>query len=107
MTLLYLVIIVCAIGYIAYISQRYSTYVQTTKPHIEDLLGQNDDLLGEISSEKESIRNTVEQIKVIEIEVKDVKVGVQQVEEQIAQEKANQEKLELAQQMKQFNKKKG
>lgn len=107
MTLFCLIVIILSIGYIAYIAHRYSEYVSTTKPYIADVVEQNQTLRDEIRTEKEELRAVADQLRDEEIVVKDLKLGVSKAEEDIAEEKNLHEKLELASQMKQFNKGKG
>lgn len=81
-------------------------YVQTTQPYIEEAIERNEKLAKAISAEKEIARDVVSKVKDEELLIGDLKVGIAKLESEIAEEGALQEKLELAQQVKQFNKKK-
>lgn len=104
MTLFYLAVIAFAIGYIALVAMKYNERVNTLKPYIAETTESNEALKGTIRDVKEEIHAIVGEIKEEEIVVKDVKVGITDVEKEIAEEKALHEKLELASQVKQFNK---
>lgn len=86
------------------IGRKYTDFVQKTQPYIEEIIEKNEHLKEAIKAEKEVNKEIVSQIKDIEVIVGDLKIGIVKVEEEINQEKAAEEKLELAKQMKQFNK---
>ena len=105
MTLIYLLVVAAAVVYIVLTAMKYSEYVQITKPYIEEVAEKNKGLEEDIEGEKEATREVISQVKDEEILVDDFKMAVEKVEEEIAEEKDIEGKLELAKQMKQFTRK--
>ena len=73
---------------------------------IGDTTKNNESLEVEIEAEKEVNQTIISQAKDEAIVISDLKIAVEKAEEEIAKEKATEEKLELAKQMKQFTKRK-
>jgi cell division protein FtsB len=101
-----LAVVFASIGYIVVIAKTYTDYVHATQPYIEETTKNNESLEGEIEAEKEVNQTIISQAKEEAIVISDLKIAVEKVEEEIAKEKATEEKLELAKQMKQFTKRK-
>jgi len=88
------------------IGRKYTDYVHRTQPYIEESDERNEKLGEAIKAEKEITRDIVNKVKEEEILIGDLKIGIAKLESEILEERVLEEKLELAQQVKQFNKKK-
>ena len=100
-----LLVVALSVIYVVIIGRKYTDYVHVTQPYIEEAIERNEKLEHAIRSEREVNRNVVAEVKTVEMAIGDLKIAVAKIEEEILQEKALEEKLELSKQMKQFNKK--
>ncbi|MBS14677.1 MAG: hypothetical protein CME19_24200 [Gemmatimonadetes bacterium] len=97
MTWLTLIVIVLTVIYVLVIFRKYTDVVQETRPYIDEAIGRNENLKDGIRAAKEVLRDVVEKVKDVELVMNDLKIGLAKVEEDIAQQAAEEEKLELAQ----------
>ncbi|HAA74407.1 TPA: hypothetical protein DCE37_04710 [Candidatus Latescibacteria bacterium] len=97
MTCLTLIVIILTVIYVAVIFRKYKDFVQETRPYIDEAIGRNENLKDGIRAEKEVMRDVVEKVKDEELVMNDLNIGLTKVEEDIAQQAAEEEKLELAQ----------
>ena len=97
LTWLTLIVIVLTVIYVLVIFRKYTDVVQETRPYIDEAIGRNENLKDGIRAAKEVLRDVVEKVKDVELVMNDLKIGLAKVEEDIAQQAAEEEKLELAQ----------
>ena len=101
-----LLVVVLSVVYVVIIGRKYTDYVHTTQPYIEEAIERNEKLGEAIKAEKEITRDIVNKVKEEELQIGDLKIGIAKLESNILEERVLEEKLELAQQVKQFNKNK-
>jgi hypothetical protein len=101
-----LLVVVLSVVYVVIIGRKYTDYVHATQPYIEEATERNAKLGEAIKAEKEIAKDVVNRVKDEELLIGDLKIGMAKLESEIIEERALEEKLELAQQVKQFNKKK-
>ena len=71
-----LLVVVLSVVYVVLIGRKYTDFVQTAQPYIEEGIDRNEKLTDAIQAEKEILRKAIEDIKDVELLVGDLKIGV-------------------------------